>query len=341
MEGLTLGEIALKLGLTLNGNPSDRVTHVATLKSAQPGALTFLANSKYRDDLSSTRATVVVCREADVAQCPTAALIAQDPYVAYAQIATWLHPKRATSGGVHPSAVVDPTAIVPVSATIAAQAYIGPRVVVGERVSVGVGSALVSDIHLGDDTQIGPKVSIYPHVNVGARCLIHGGAVLGADGFGMAMNQGQWLKVPQVGGVRLGNDVEVGANTTIDRGAIEDTIIEDDVHLDNQIQVGHNVRIGAHTAIAGCVGISGSTHIGQYCMIAGFVGIAGHLKIADRTVILGFSLVSHSIDEAGVYSSGIPVEEAKTWRRTVGRLRQLDELNKKVKRLVKLQDGEE
>lgn len=333
MGAVTLGEIALQFGLTLQGDPGVAVDHVATLKSAQPGALTFLANPKYREDLASTRASVVVMSAAEAKLYAGNALIALDPYVSYAKIASVLHPRTRQPAGIHPSAVIDPSAQVAASASVGALAYIGPNCVLGERVSVAPHATLLADVAVGADTEIGPKVSLYPKVRMGERCLIHGGAVIGADGFGLAMDAGQWTKVPQLGGVSLGNDVEVGANTTIDRGAIEDTVLEDDVRLDNQIQVGHNVRIGAHTAVAGCVGISGSTQIGRYCMIAGFVGIAGHLKIADKVVVLGYSLVSHSILTSGVYSSGVPAGEAKAWRRTVGRLKQLDELFARVKRL--------
>jgi UDP-3-O-[3-hydroxymyristoyl] glucosamine N-acyltransferase len=341
MGAVTLGEIAVRFGLSLHGDPHQSVDHVATLKSAQPGALTFLANPKYRDALATTQATVVVLGAAERAACPVAALVASDPYAAYARIAQWLHPKAPVEVGVHPSAVIDATAQVAKTASVGPLAYVGPGVVLKERVSVAAGAMLMGDAVVGQDTQIGPRVVIYPKVRIGARGLVHGGAVIGADGFGLAQSEGQWIKVPQLGGVSIGDDVEIGANTTIDRGAIEDTVIEDDVRLDNQIQVGHNVRIGAHTAVAGCVGISGSTQIGQYCMIAGFVGIAGHLNIADRVVILGFSLVSHSIVKPGVYSAGVPVTEAKAWRRTVGRLRQLGDLYERVKRLERQDESDE
>jgi len=337
MGSVTLGEIAVRFGLTLQGNPDERIHEVATLKSAQPGALTFLANPQYARLAETTRASAIILRERDAALSPTSVLIANDPYVAYAKIAAWLIPTPSAPAGIHPSAVVDPQARVAPSASVGPLAYVGPGVVLGERTVVQAGAMLLGENVVGADCRIGPKVSLYPNVHMGDRCLIHAGAVLGADGFGLAMDQDHWIKVPQLGGVRLGSDVEVGANTTIDRGAIEHTVIEDDVRLDNQIQVGHNVRIGAHTAIAGCVGISGSTEIGRYCMIAGFVGIAGHLKIVDRVVVLGYSLVSHSILSPGVYSSGVPAQEAQKWRRTVARLRQLDEMHTRLRRLERVQ----
>jgi UDP-3-O-[3-hydroxymyristoyl] glucosamine N-acyltransferase len=216
-------------------------------------------------------------------------------------------------------------------ARIAASAWVGPFCVVeaqasiGARAHVGAGCSILAGASIGDDTRLLPRVTLYPGVRVGARCLLHAGAVLGADGFGFAPDAGTWTKVPQVGGVRIGDDVEIGANTTIDRGAIGDTIVEDGVKLDNQIQVGHNVVIGEHTAIAACTGISGSTVLGKRCMIGGMVGFAGHLNIADDVAVTGCSLVSASIREPGSYSSGMPTVETRRWRRMVAHLRRFGE----------------
>jgi UDP-3-O-[3-hydroxymyristoyl] glucosamine N-acyltransferase len=197
--------------------------------------------------------------------------------------------------------------------------------VLGERVQVGAGCAILAGARIGDDTQLMPRVTLYAGVTIGARCLLHSGAVIGADGFGFAADAGTWVKVPQVGSVQIGDDVEIGANTTIDRGAIGDTIVENGAILDNQIQVGHNVVIGAHTAIAACTGISGSTTIGQRCMIGGMVGFAGHLTIADDVTVTGCSLVSASIRKSGSYSSGMPTVETRAWRRMVANLRRFGE----------------
>jgi UDP-3-O-[3-hydroxymyristoyl] glucosamine N-acyltransferase len=196
-------------------------------------------------------------------------------------------------------------------------------VVVGERVLIGPGCILQRGACVGDDSRLLTQVNLYPDVRIGQRCILHAGAVIGADGFGFAAHDGTWVKVPQVGSVRIGDDVEIGANTTIDRGAIDDTVVENGVKLDNQIQVGHNVVIGAHTAIAACTGISGSTVIGQRCMIGGMVGFAGHLTIADDVTVTGCSLVSASIKQAGGYSSGMPAVESRRWRRMVAHLRRL------------------
>jgi UDP-3-O-[3-hydroxymyristoyl] glucosamine N-acyltransferase len=320
----SLGELAVRFGLTLRGEPSLKVHGVATLSRAEPGTLSFLANSRYRRQLETTRATAIVMSAEDEAHCPVAALIHPNPYLAYARIATLLHPTASAAPGIHPSAVIGS------GARIAASASIGPLTVVeegaeiGERVAIGPGCIVQRGARIGADSMLVSRVNLYPGVTLGQRCILHAGAVVGADGFGFAPNAGAWVKVPQVGSVRIGDDVEVGANTTIDRGAIDDTVVEDGVKLDNQIQVGHNVLIGAHTAIAACTGISGSTVIGRRCMIGGMVGFAGHLTIADDVVVTGCSLVSASIKKAGSYSSGMPTVETRLWRRMVAHLRRLD-----------------
>jgi UDP-3-O-[3-hydroxymyristoyl] glucosamine N-acyltransferase len=334
VEGVTLGQLAARFGLVLRGDPDARVHAVATLQEAGPGTVSFLANPRYRRYLADTRATVVVLDEATSRDCTVTALIAGEPYVAYARIASLLHPPAAVPPGVHASAVVDATATVAASAHVAPQAVIGPGSVIGERAVVGAGSVIGANCRIGEDTRLAARVTLYDDIRIGSRCLLHSGTVLGADGFGFARDRDGWVKVPQLGGVAIGNDVEIGANTTVDRGAIGDTVIEDDVKLDNQIQIGHNVRIGAHTAIAGCVGVSGSTTIGRRCMIGGQVGIAGHLQIADDTVVLGKTLVSSSLPKGGLYSSiGVPAMEAGAWRRIVARLRNLDELFNRVRKL--------
>jgi len=329
----TLGEIAARFGLTLRGDPDVRVRSVATLEGATEGSLTFLANPKYRRQLATTRASAVVLAEADLGQCPGAALVAANPYAAYARIAAILHPQPTAAPGVHATALIDPTAEVDATASVGPYVVIGARTRVAARAVLGAHSVLGAECQVGADTRLAPRVTFYDRVQVGDRSLIHSGAVLGADGFGLAQDRDGWVKVPQVGGVRIGNDVEIGANTTIDRGAIEDTFVADDVKLDNQIQIGHNVRIGAHTAIAGCVGIAGSTTIGSRCMLGGAVGVAGHLEVADGVIVTGLTMVSRSITRPGVYSSGLPAVEGAEWRRIVARLRHLDELHDRVRAL--------
>lgn len=323
-EEYSLAELAVRFGLTLRGEPRLTVRSVATLSRAEPGSLSFLANSRYRRQLESTRATAVLLSAEDEAHCPVAALIHPNPYWAYARIAALMHPQLCPEPGTHPSAVVGSRARVAASANIGALAVVEDDAEIGERVLIGPGCVVQRGARVGADSVLVSRVNLYPGVSLGARCILHAGAVVGADGFGFALNSGSWVKVPQVGSVRIGDDVEIGANTTIDRGAIDDTVVENGVKLDNQIQVGHNVVIGAHTAIAACTGISGSTVIGQRCMIGGMVGFAGHLTIADDVVVTGCSLVSASIKKPGSYSSGMPTVETRLWRRMVAHLRRLD-----------------
>jgi UDP-3-O-[3-hydroxymyristoyl] glucosamine N-acyltransferase len=331
--GTTLGELAVRFGLELRGDPSVRVSHVATLEHADGASISFLANPRYKRFLATTRAAAVIVEPKLADETPVAALLAKNPYAAYARIAALLHPPRPVAPGRHPTAVVDPAAQVAESAAIGAHAVIGAGAKIGPRAVIGPGCVVLEDVEIGADTRLVANVTVCSGVVIGERCLIHPGVVIGADGFGLAPDRGEWIKVPQVGGVRIGNDVEVGANTTIDRGAIEDTVVEDGVKLDNQIQIAHNVRVGAHTVIAGCTGVSGSTTIGKRCMIGGQVGIAGHLSICDDVVLTGRSFVSSSIHKPGTYSSGLPVEEASSFRKNAARFYQLDAFVREMRRL--------
>ena len=325
MQGeFSLGELAVRFGLRLRGDPALSVSRVATLSHADAGSLSFLANTRYRRQMQSTRATAVLVAAENAADCPVAALIDPNPYLAYALIAELLHPQAPPAAGIHSSAVVAASARIAASASVGPLSVIEDDADIGERVFVGPGCVVQRGTRVGADSRLVARVNLYAGVRIGQRCIVHAGAVIGADGFGFALDAGTWVKVPQLGSVQIGDDVEIGANTTIDRGAIDDTVVEHGVKLDNQIQVGHNVTIGAHTAIAGCVGISGSTTIGQRCMIGGGVGIAGHLTIADDVVVTGCSLVSASIKQAGSYSSGMPTVETRMWRRMVAHLRRLD-----------------
>jgi UDP-3-O-[3-hydroxymyristoyl] glucosamine N-acyltransferase len=317
--------LAVRFGLALRGEPELRVSRVATLSHADLGSLSFLANPRYRKQMQSTRATAVLVGPENAAGCPVAALVDPNPYLQYARIAELLHPQAPDAAGIHPSAVVSPGARVAASASVGPLAVIEDDVEIGEGVFVGPGCIIGRGAQIGAGSRLTSRVNVCAAVRIGRRCIVHAGAVVGADGFGFAADAGTWVKVPQVGSVQIGDDVEIGANTTIDRGAIDDTVVENGVKLDNQIQVGHNVTIGAHTAIAGCVGISGSTTIGRRCMIGGGVGIAGHLTIADDVVVTGCSLVSASIKHPGSYSSGMPTVETRLWRRMVAHLRRLDE----------------
>lgn len=339
MAGVTLGELAVRFGCTLRGSPDVVVTHVATLESADSSALSFLANPKYKIHLARTQAGAVVLDEASAQECLVNALIAKQPYEIYARIASILHPMRPASAGAHTTAVISSNARVDTTADVGAHVVIGDHAIIHDNVIIGPGCVIGAHVSIGRGTRLMPNVAILDGCIIGDRCILNSGAVVGSEGFGFAPSKQGWVKVPQIGRVVIGDDVEIGANTTIDRGAIGDTVIGNDVKIDNQIQIAHNVRIGDHTAIAACTGISGSTTIGSNCMIAGQVGIAGHLSICDNVVITGKTMVSASIRKPGIYSGSLHAEEARTFRRNAARFAQLDELAKLIKRLAKTPDA--
>jgi UDP-3-O-[3-hydroxymyristoyl] glucosamine N-acyltransferase len=330
---VSLGELAVRFGCELRGDPDTPIEHVATLAGADARSLAFIANPRYRAQLASTRAGAVVLSAASADDCRTAALLCENPHATFARIAAVLHPPPPLAPGVHPSAVVAASARIDPSAQISACATVGERSVIGPRVYVGPHCILEEDVALEADVRLVARVTLGHGVRIGARAILQPGVVVGGDGFGYAADRGRWVKVPQLGSVRIGADVEIGANTTVDRGALDDTVIEEGVKLDNLIMIAHNVRIGAHTAIAGCTGVSGSVTIGKRCMIGGGVGFAGHLTISDDVVITGFSAISHSLPAPGVYSSIIPAEETRTWRRLVARFKRSALLEARVKRL--------
>lgn len=332
---VTLGELADRFGLELRGAGDIVINGVATLANAKPGQLGFLANPRYNAQLSTTQASAVVIVAANADACPVACLVANDPYRAFAKVAAVFAPSDDAPAGIHASAVVDP------SADVADSASVGPFCVIEANARVEAGARLGPHCQVGAGSVVGARsrlvarVTLLAGVSVGQRVLIHPGAVLGADGFGLAKDGEQWIKVPQLGGVRIGDDCEIGANTTIDRGALDDTVLENDVRLDNQIQIAHNVHVGAHTAMAGCVAVAGSTRIGSHCLIGGGAGILGHLQIADRVTVTARALVTHSIGESGEYSSGTPLQPSREWRRNAVRFGQLDELARRLRRLEK------
>ena len=331
----TLGELAVRYGCTVEGDPDVRISRVGTLLNAAGEAISFLANPAYRKQLAATHAAAVILAPEDAAQCPVSCLITDNPYALYARVAADLNPSSEAPPGVHASAVVGEDAEIASGVRISANVCIGSGVRLAQGVFIGPGCVIGDRCELGANARLTANVTLCADTRIGARVVIHAGAVLGADGFGIARDDDRWIKVPQLGGVRLGDDVDVGANTTIDRGAIEDTVIGNGVKLDNQVQVGHNVRIGEHTVIAGCVAIAGSVTIGKRCMIGGAAGIVGHIELGDDVVVTAFTFVSHSLSQAGVYSGSMPVDQAARWRRNAVRLRHLDELAKKVRVLEK------
>jgi UDP-3-O-[3-hydroxymyristoyl] glucosamine N-acyltransferase len=306
------------------GEVASPLTGVATLDSAGPREIAFLANPKYRAKLAATRAGAVILSPGDRDAASMPRIVSDNPYAYYARTVALFHPARVAVPGVHPTAQVEATA--KVDAVVGGGSVVGKGAVIGSHCVIGAG------VEIGEGTHLNPRVSIYDGCTIGARCVLHSGAVIGADGFGMAREAGRWLKIPQVGAVRIGDDVEVGANTTIDRGALDDTVIEDGVKLDNQIQIAHNCVIGAHTVIAGCTGISGSVTVGRNCMIGGGVGLVGHITLADNVTVSGFSLITKSITQAGTYTSGLPFMPHAEWLRNAAQLRHLGDMARALRR---------
>lgn len=332
---IRLGEISERIGAELRGDPDRKISGVGTLKGAAPDEITFLANPRYAPFLPESQAAAIILHPRQADMCNGDAVLSENPYLAFARAAALFDWRTRFEPGISSQAIIHPDAsvatevaisagvVVEAGAVIESAVTLGPNTVVSRNAIVGNGTRLVGQVHIGED------------VRIGKRCLVHPGVVIGADGFGQARDGESWVKVPQLGTVVIGDDVEIGANTTIDRGAIGNTVIGNGVRLDNQIQVAHNVEIGEHTAIAGCTAIAGSAVIGKRCMIAGMVGITGHLEIADDVTVLAFTLVTHSIRTAGTYSGSHPMEEVTRWRRNAARIRQLDDLARRVKELEK------
>jgi UDP-3-O-[3-hydroxymyristoyl] glucosamine N-acyltransferase len=330
MTSHTLGDIARRFGLELRGDPATRIAGVATLAHAGADQLGFLANPRYRSQLATTGAAAVVLRAGDADAFARASLIADDPYVAFARIAALYERVPAAAPGVHVSAVVAEGARIAPSASIGAHCVVDAEAEIGDGAVLGPHCIVGRGCRVGAQSRLVARVTLVQDVTLGRRVLVHPGAVIGADGFGLAFAKDHWEKVPQLGGVVVGDDCEIGANTTIDRGALGDTVLEEDVRLDNQIQIAHNVFIGAHTAMAGCSAVAGSARIGRYCLIGGSAGILGHLEIADRVTVTAMSLVTHSLREPGEYSSGTPIQENRRWRRNAARFKHLDDFVRRV-----------
>ncbi len=333
---IDLQTLAERLGLESRGDAEVEISGVASLPSAGPGDLCFVQDRKYLEQFAASRcAAVILPAELAEEAGDRPALLASDPYYSFVQAIALIQPESV------PPLSVDDSARVAASARIGKRVAIGPLAVIGDGAEIGddttIGAGVIVErgARVGCDCRIHSRVTLGRGVRLGKRCEIHAGAVIGADGFGLLMHDGAWAKVPHLGSVEIGDDVEIGANTTVDRGALDDTVIEQGCKLDNQIQVAHNVRIGAHTAIAACVGIAGSATIGRYCRIAGAAVVLGHLSVADHVTITAMSLVTKDIRKAGVYSSGTPLLENRLWHRNNARYKSLDELARSVARLQK------
>jgi UDP-3-O-[3-hydroxymyristoyl] glucosamine N-acyltransferase len=333
---IKLGQLAEFLGATIRGPEDKEISGLATLQEAGPGQVSFLANPQYRKFLVDTQASVVLLKPADADLFAGDALLVPDPYLAYARISHLFDPKPKAVAGIHPTAIVADDAQVDPAASIGAFAVIesGARIEAG--VTIGAHCFIGARSVIGEGGWLAPRVTLYHDVRIGKRVVIQSGAVLGGEGFGFANEKGVWQKIAQIGGVLIGDDVEIGVNTAIDRGALADTRIGNGVKLDNQIQIAHNVQIGDHTAMAACVGISGSAKIGKHCMLAGGVGLVGHIEICDGVFITGMTMVTHSITEPGSYSSGTAMQPAAEWRKSAARLRKLDDMARRLQKLEKV-----
>mgnify|MGYP001759683889 FL=1 len=335
---MTLGQLAEALGATLKGPEALQITGLATLQEAGPGQLSFLANPQYRKYLDNCQAGAVLLKAADAESFAGNALIVADPYQAYARISHLFDPKPKAVAGIHPSAVVAEDAQVDASASIGPFAVIESGARIEADVCIGAHCFIGARCVVGEGGWLAPRVTLYHDVVIGKRVVIQSGAVIGGEGFGFANEKGIWRKIAQIGGVTIGDDVEIGVNTAVDRGALSDTRIGDGVKLDNQIQIAHNVQIGDHTAMAACVGISGSTRIGKHCMLAGGVGLVGHIDICDNVFVSGMTMVTRSITEPGSYSSGTAMQPLADWRKSAARIRQLDNMAKRLQQLEKRVD---
>ena len=332
----TLGEIARITGSRLDGDPDLTITAVAPLEEAGPESISFLANPKYHSALTRTRAAAVFLPPGtEGVPSRVAALFTETPYLAFAQAVRALHPPRQAVAGVSHSAEVDPTAVIHPSAEVSSRVYVGPGAQIGARCILDPGVVVEAEAQIGEGCHIGANVCIRGRSQLGDRVRVNPGAVIGGEGFGFAPNGERWEAVPQLGRVVIGDDVDIGANTTIDRGSQVDTVIGNGCKIDNLVQIAHNVELGDHTVVAACSGIAGSTRIGRCCTIAGAVGVAGHLEIAPGTTFTGMAMVTGSVPRSGIYSSGIPAMPARDWRRNAVRFRQLDTMAKRIDALEK------
>lgn len=331
----TLQQLADMLAADVHGDATITVTHLANLATAGSGAITFCNEPKRRAELEQTQATAVIVSPKMLSRCPTNALVTSDPYLAYAKVAAILHPADKPVVGIHPSAVVADTAIIASTVSIGPNAVIADHVSIGDQVVIGAGCSVGKNVKIGEHCQLHANVTLYHGVELGQYVTLHSGVVIGADGFGYAPSAQGWQKIPQLGRVIIGNHVEIGANTCIDRGALNDTVIKDGVIIDNLVMIAHNCEIGENTAIAGCTAIAGSAKIGKNVRIGGAACINGHLEVADGSTIVGTTTVSKSLKDPDIYVSGTGMAKHRDWRRNMVRFHQLDKMAKRLAELEK------
>ncbi|MCB5310037.1 UDP-3-O-(3-hydroxymyristoyl)glucosamine N-acyltransferase [Yersinia massiliensis] len=340
MPSIRLADLAQQLDAQVHGDGDIVITGIASMHSAQPEQITFLSNSRYQEQLATCRAGAVVLTEADLPFCKSAALVVKNPYLTYARMAQIMDTTPQPAQDIAPSAVISSQATLGENVSVGANAVIESGVVLGDNVVIGAGCFIGKDTHIGAGSRLWANVSVYHEVVIGQNCLIQSGTVIGADGFGYANDRGNWIKIPQLGSVHIGDRVEIGACTTIDRGALDNTIIGNGVIIDNQCQIAHNVVIGDNTAVAGGVIMAGSLKIGRYCMIGGASVINGHMEICDKVTVTGMGMVMRPITEPGLYSSGIPLQPNKVWRKTAALVMNIDGINKRLKAIERKIDKE-
>lgn len=340
MPSIRLADLAQQLDAQVHGDGDLVITGIASMHSAEPSQITFLSNSRYQEQLATCNASAVVLTEADLPFCKSAALVVKNPYLTYARMAQIMDTTPQPAQDIAPSAVISPQVIVGENVSVGATAVIESGVVLGDNVVIGAGCFIGKNTHIGAGSRLWANVSVYHEVVIGQNCLIQSGTVIGADGFGYANDRGNWIKIPQLGSVHIGDRVEIGACTTIDRGALDNTIIGNGVIIDNQCQIAHNVVIGDNTAVAGGVIMAGSLKVGRYCMIGGASVINGHMEICDKVTITGMGMVMRPITEPGLYSSGIPLQPNKVWRKTAALVMNIDGINKRLKAIERKIDKE-
>jgi UDP-3-O-[3-hydroxymyristoyl] glucosamine N-acyltransferase len=331
---IKLSELATKLGCHFQGEDCF-IENVADINHAGGGDLVFISSLKYSKSLSSTKASAVISKQDWLDDGTRSAIISDDPRLTFAKAATLLNPANTSGAGIHLSAIIDDDAVIDSTATIEANAVIKAGVKIGARSVIGAGSVIGEGVHIGDESRLYANVMVYADCEIGNNCILHSAVVIGADGFGFVRDADGYFKIPQLGRVRIGNDVEIGASTTIDRGALLDTVIGNGVKLDNQIQIGHNVEIGDHTVISACTCIAGTVKIGKYCLFGGQVGVRDNIEICDNVIITGRTLVSHSITRPGSYSSSTPMDDTASWRKNAARFRMLDDMARRLGKLEK------
>jgi len=335
----TLKQLASETGAVVHGDGECIIDSLCCMQNGKPGAIGFIASAKYAKYLTNTEAEAVILRKDLVEFSSIPALIADNPRATYARITSLLYPPSVSKEGIHPTAVIDPSVTMAEGGSIGAHSVIGAGVRIDKNVIIGANCVIERDCCIGDNTRLYSNVTLYHDCHIGRQCIIHSGAVIGADGFGFEFDRGEWIKIQQVGGVRIENSVEIGACSTVDRGSLANTVIEDGVKLDNHVQIGHNVHVGAHTVMANGVAVAGSTKIGQNCIFGGMTGIKDGVEIADNVMVTAMSMVSKSLPKPGSYSSNIPIDDTRLWRRNSARFRQLDELAKRLRQLEKEVQG--